>query len=471
MLSPFPDRDVRVAVAVDPLPADPVFPQRILADVDPTPPSTGHIIALPISQAHPDDNADQEPAADVRVAVPALPKRRRIVGKTSSADPVIQAHYPRPAGPEPPEASCQHVAAPADPGGVAERDRSWAFPTEESWLDSPDRWKYNWLYDKIRSYFITSLPVAADAEDGDGQNAGRARYRHGKHLWGQLSLARKDEWAREWAMAFTAPAYVAERATSIFHGTSKSACADKMSRQVLLTYSGPWVLRDGDGNPCDRSNVSVDAVVSEIRDAETWQRSWNLFLQFCEEIKTQYGALEFAACMELCCSTLADQGLVRIHFHVFIRTDKPLTKVAQEALSYQSVRPCNSNKIAGVPSRKRNDWAGYFYCVVQKTGCIFVHGARRPFRDFSVRSDWIMNLLQCGKISNDYARELLGQTIAGCPRHLKEIEMSQQISEELHVRQVLAEAEAALASERRAWRVLPEVTEWQAQYDSHGFRF
>ena len=106
----------------------------------------------------------------------------------------------------------------------------------------------------------------------------------------------------------------------------------------------------------------MDAVVEEIRSSETWTRTWNLFLEFCEETKKKHGALEFCACMELCTSTLADQGIARIHFHVFHRGDKPLTRVSTEDACFQSVKPCNNNKISGVPGRKRNDWAGYFYC-------------------------------------------------------------------------------------------------------------
>jgi hypothetical protein len=65
----------------------------------------------------------------------------------------------------------------------------------------------------------------------------------------------------------------------------------------------------------------------------------------------------------------------------------------------------------------------------------------------------------------------LAKTISGCTRHLTEIETSERVQEEFHIEQVLAQAQAGLAGQLRRWRVLPEVTAWQAQYASDCLRY
>ena len=433
-------------------------------DVSPTPPSTGHVISLPLSQVDEWDERVASVAVEPRVQVAAVggplpPKRRRLSSKTPAA---LAVQYPPPdANQMIPSPQPARLVRSADNDGDGDDDAELSFPAEEEWTCKSDQKKYNWLYERIRSHFIKSN-IGDDLEEPP-EITGRERYKLRKSLFGKLSLARKDKASRDWCEAIKPPSYISERAKFIFIGGVKGFKLRSQQKQALLTYSGPWVLRDNAGDHADLSGRTVDDVVALVRSSDTWNTTWDVFTRFCEELKKKYNAAEYCACMELCTSTLQDQGLGRIHFHVFFRSDRLLSDLITEELLFQKVRPCNSNNITGVSNRSRNNWAGYFYVVVEKIGCIFSVGARRPFRDFTVRSEWIMNLVQCKKLTVDHAKILLARVINGAPRHLKDLETCAQLEEEFHVQAVLQEAERALALTRRSWRELPEIVGWQRE--------
>ena len=444
-----------------------------LGDVDPTPPLTGHIINLPLSQPLLDERVAIPAEENERVAAPeaAQPKRRRLTGKISPAAArargiIVPDIAPADVPPPPPAVVPQPDHRP-DPAAA---NVTWI--SEEQYLRLEIRARYRYIYEHIRGHYCR-VGSEGDEEqvDEDGDVARVGKYKARRKLFGAFSSERKDFFGRSWIAAANPPAFLRDRALGMFQNAVKCFKPCKRQKQVMLTYSGPWVMKDVDGETLELVDVTVDQVVRMVRDSTDWTNLWIGFQRHCETLNSKFNANEFCACMELCTSTLQDAHAARTHFHCFFRSEQVLTELAVDDLLFHAVRPCNSNNITGVNSKLRNNWAGYFYIVVEKIGCIYWCGARRPFRDFTVRSEWIMNLLQCGKIKPDAARVLLSKVITGAPRHLRDIETCENMAEEAHVSAVLEAAERALASTRRAWRLNPQVDLWLGQYSRHAFRF
>jgi hypothetical protein len=108
---------------------------------------------------------------------------------------------------------------------------------------------------------------------------------------------------------------------------------------------------------------------------------------------------------------------------------------------------------------------------VEKFGQVFSYGTKRPFKDFLVQGQWVLNLLQARKISLQCVRELVLQSCHNVQRHLKELDVLQREEEKERVAAARRLAECGLAVQRKRWRSIAAVQEWHEQYSREAFRY
>ena len=113
----------------------------------------------------------------------------------------------------------------------------------------------------------------------------------------------------------------------------------------------------------------------------------------------------------------------------------------------------------------------FFYVVCEKRGYVDGAASHRPFRDFAVQAQWVMNLYSAEKLTVEHTKRLLCQ-IPGRAQHLVgEVEFCEQERIRRAVAALRSEGEQALSRTLLPFRRIAAVDEWQLQYTDHRHRY
>ena len=155
-----------------------------------------------------------------------------------------------------------------------------------------------------------------------------------------------------------------------------------------------------------------------------------------------------AICLELCPSTWALQGVVQLHSHCFLRSNRAFLKLIDlRPCCFEGVDPHESCSIGGMTlgNSRSQSWSGYFYCAVRnKIGQLWAESSRAPFLQFLVEGSWIMNMVQANKMRMTHGRDLLIQC-KNASRWLRELDIVEQEEEKVAVREAMARAQELLS--------------------------
>ena len=147
-------------------------------------------------------------------------------------------------------------------------------------------------------------------------------------------------------------------------------------------------------------------------------------------------------------------------------------RLAVDDFVFNAARPFWQRSLHGEHmERIRNRWAAFFYVVSQKRGYVCGEASHRPFHDFAVQSQWIMNLYAAEKLTAERTRMLLCQTPGRAEHLVREVDFCEQERIRRQVAELRREAERALASTLLPFRSIPAVEEWQRQYTDHKHRY
>ena len=86
------------------------------------------------------------------------------------------------------------------------------------------------------------------------------------------------------------------------------------------------------------------------------------------------------------------------------------------------------------------------------------------FLDYAIQPDWILFLLQSGKIPVAEARRLAVCVVRNLPQMLTTLEAVERARMEEQLEQHVLAVQSALAAQRFPFRVLPEVVAWNAEF-------
>ena len=107
--------------------------------------------------------------------------------------------------------------------------------------------------------------------------------------------------------------------------------------------------------------------------------------------------------MEICPDAL-EQGSLRLHFHVCLKSGSPLVLESLSDMMLFGIKPHASH---GDGSRRRHrvtDLSAYYYVFAPKIGSMFAHSSQRAYKDFLVNAEWAWNMLQQEKMTVEAAR-------------------------------------------------------------------
>ena len=358
-----------------------------------------------------DSDDDVEPTADspqsstqgcdrIRLIAPSSVKRLRLLVKTS----VPMAICPPPPKPR------RELVLPSD--------HKEEFVTRHFWSKLTGTQQYNYVYEKLRSFYVskvheTSLKGAECTKFA--QLTGYVRQQHGRQAYKAMETKEKRFLTRRWTELCDPPAYIQKQTKDMFQSGDGANRPLRQGRLKTTSAMFTWILPEGFvdmSGVLDKgeSSTSLEQVVERLRQSPSAQKAWAQILDHGRMCMQMAGGEDVAICLEVCPETLELQNIVRLHVHALIRSSSQQLAVRHLAkFDLQEVPAHLSTGIRGVDcNRGRAKWSGFLYCCLKdKKGTVLAEATKQPFTGFLVNPQWIMNLVQAGKLDAAIAHDLV----------------------------------------------------------------
>ena len=293
----------------------------------------------------------------------------------------------------------------------------------------------------------------------------------GRKLWAHLDPDDQKAFAHRWIEMALPPPYVLRRIDAWLSKKGSSHYA--WTKAVMLTYNGDWG-RLTDGANMDLRGASVAEVVERFRSDATIQAKWDQYCKHMSQVTEKLRCCDYASAFEICTTTLKDEGVARVHAHTFIRSERKFRLPHVDDLIFQESQPHVADSMKGSAYQMgRNSFAGMFYLLPDKIGSVFAYSTKAPFSQYNVQGQWIMCLLQAGKVSVSTARPLLLKTCYNVVRYKAELDVLEEEEERGAIKDAQALALRLLGDQNRAFKRYDIVDSWLAQYTEiqHRYRF
>ena len=288
------------------------------------------------------------------------------------------------------------------------------------------RCRYDYVYEKVRGfwsrYLVASSLLALPAYRESGLAGGEA-YPRGfvRKLFKELTPELRREAAQAWVSCSSGPLYVRQAVDSVF--PERRSFPNRRGCVFLFTFIGPWSQMSSPDGVTPVSLPPLHDEVKRLRRDPHVASLWARAILHSKGMKLKMAATDFAVCLEVCPETFETTGKLQLHVHLCLRSGAPMKLGRVLDYAFDGAVPCVAHTIGGLGSgMARNSWSAFFYCIVEKYGHVCHHATRRPFKDFLVNPNWVMNLLQSRKLSSRVARELVVTSCSGATRLLRELD-------------------------------------------------
>ena len=392
-----------------------------------------------------------------------LAKRRRIRGKGG--------HSSLPVDPAPKKLVGTGERDVAEDARFVEFVPTVAWPTEEVWNDMAAKLCRQFVWDKMKGAWCKMRAEAMKNDVGlvikCHSGGWQSRWKDAREQFVLLTPDRRQRLLHLFLDATSAPEWVLSR---LIYDKQDGVYTRKKVQSALYTWvSKAWTLAPAAGKA-----RNVEVAVSVARRIGWVRQLYDEFLQFARSQVEDLPGVDWAVTAEICTQTLEQEAVALLHFHLLLRhVDSAIWMPGPSLMKFKDHRP----HVAGCPLlsggrlTSQRTWAGYFYCCVPKVGQVFVDASKVPFRDFPVQGQWIMALLQAGKISLATARGLVYRVTHGVTRLLADLDAVQRQREQDVVQAAQEKALALLDGQLLSFPVVPPVEKWSATFDELRARY
>ena len=241
---------------------------------------------------------------------------------------------------------------------------------------------------------------------------------------------------------------------------------------ALLTFNGPWGEVQDIELPPPSSVDIIKEVCDELKKHERILQVWEEFKETIQKWQDTLFIPIVAYAFELCTTTLKEDRSIRVHAHVFLRS-APGNKIRvknESTLSFRGVAPhkAEGSGVRGIGARSN---AGMYYLQCPKIGLLFSGGSIQPFRDYLVNGEWIMNLVQAGKMDYKVARREMITSAKNLPRLLPALDRWHMEMNRLSLVTQIESVQAELDATRKPFTRLEAVTAWVASHEQNAMRY
>lgn len=231
------------------------------------------------------------------------------------------------------------------------------------------------------------------------------------------------------------------------------------SKASLFTYNGDWGIRDRAAFPAD---ATLDDVARQLATEPAAVAMWDAFQAVLARVREYFDGVEWAISQEICPDLWSEQGLVRIHIHMFLAltTGSRMVMESPTLFVFQGCVPHRSCAIGTMVQRSCSSSAGLYYCEAPKVGSLRSAACKRAHSGYSVSPEWIQGLLSTGKMTPAAARREFIASGRGLVRRLGDLDRLVREREALRLEARVAEIQAALSKTQARFKEVAAVTEW-----------
>jgi hypothetical protein len=296
-------------------------------------------------------------------------------------------------------------------------------------------------------------------------------YRSGRKLFGELSLKERRGIISQFLAEMKPPAWMVPTIGQL-QQSSRGAHHKPFSfgKTLLLTYNGSWGVHD---TWRDASRFpTLGSFVDHIRAEPFAARLWEEFVEYAKNLMKDLQCSDYAASAEVCTETYQDRKEGRLHLHLWLRSQSRIVFSCQSQLRFMHCFGVPAHTIGGQPTNARQaGFTGALYLSPYKIGSVFSASNRRMFSDYIIQPAWVMNLLQCNKITRESARSLIVQASQNVAKYLHDLDTLELEEQKMATAALSQQVLGALTHLARPFHCLDEVEAWKRQYEEHAFRF
>jgi hypothetical protein len=219
----------------------------------------------------------------------------------------------------------------------------------------------------------------------------------------------------------------------------------------------------------DHDSRRLRAMCLRLADMDSVRRIFDALKKKVDEVLTAVGFGALAGwCLEMCPDTWRRDGSIRLHAHaafVMVAGKRAAFPEASDLQLFGS--PAHGSALLGGmgTARGRNRAASLYYVLAPKNCRVLEDTTTRPHTDWAVSPEWIMTLLQGGKMAYDDARAEMARIPRGIVRNLENIERWHR--ERCQAASVALQdwAESHFRDEALPWRSYPLVEMFLRQFE------
>ena len=288
---------------------------------------------------------------------------------------------------------------------------------------------------------------------------------------------------------------VYERDNDLMGSDTEKCRVVKNVPSALFTYIGECGLVDINtvtvpirGRPSSSSDIGAEERFRILRSMHVDEvaallKDHKQVAAFHEDLRTQainisnkVHSPHWAVTVELCGKTLAESDVLRIHGHLWVMLKGQSVECTDIAIDDGRCVPYFNwsalKFLSGMSARSAaSAMAGAFYCTVNKKGTIMQTATVRPWFDFAVRDAWITSMYAADKIVYKEARAAYVRTVHRAAQNVQQLEFCNRERQKTLLHEKRCRIEAELREQFFPWKVLPEVSRWEQQYEQKMGRY
>ena len=272
---------------------------------------------------------------------------------------------------------------------------AWGDLSRDAFDEYSHRKQYRTVYNKFGYWWWRTNPKYVQHEH---YSVTEKLWMLAKRDFGSLSKQQTNALMRHFLFVAAAPDWIMKfacRQWPVDAGEDRPRLILK-SHTVLLTYQGDWGLLElGPDLPPNPTTGQLTAYVQALPEAEAL---WTAFSSYACDLAADLHAPAYACCLEICVKTFEQEKLLRLHAHVFMRSQvRRIRSGNRVRLRFKDSDPHLMDTL-WVKKSSRSNWAGAYYCLAPKLGLLYQCGSVERFRDFRIDPSWVLRMFKAEKL-------------------------------------------------------------------------
>ena len=335
----------------------------------------------------------------------------------------------------------------------------------DMWLDLPQevfeamghRKQYRSLYNKFWYWFQSDPPVAFPP----GSLCTAELWALARSHYDTLNRYQKNMLLRYFFEFMHAPEFLCSFACRQWKMSKDEKEAPAFSidaMTLLLTYQGEWGVV---ACPTLSTLTSDDELAKDVRQLPEVVDVCRRFDEHGSALANKAYAGHFAWSVEICLKTWRKENLLRLHGHLFIKSNEGRMRCGDRSLlTFEGCVPHHTNFVF---NRQAKGWAGAYYTLAPKLGSVQTGGSLERNVDFPVNPDWVFNLVQACKMGYENARTEIIRCVKHCERNLKDLDCWFKNKQQAALQQLVAQRQMEVRRDLVPFPSWMVVNEWMAE--------